>query len=290
MKLLTAIMTCHALDYYVDELTQDYATQKGWRTMDQQARVNTIRETWLKSLGDVNDPEFAVDYKFFYGSRLRRTDVKPNQRPGTEKPAPALREPLADEVFLPCGDNYTQNPDKMKAICRYTLAHGYHYMARLDDDTFIYPDRLFVKDRALWEGKDYVGSSKESFHPGGCLILSSAAMKLIVDAPIRGYADDVWIGKVMEDNGIPLTRLGTMHNRYGDGYLVVPRNLPVDTLSSFHSCKPQAMRELYGMRFRHPVAVSQYAKERDAQVHADNSDVMSQLAGEDVPVSGVANQ
>jgi hypothetical protein len=289
MRLLTAILTCHALDYWMDDLTVDYATQKGWRTMDQPARVNTIRETWLRDLYDTLDAEFTVAHKFFYGSKLRRTDVKPNQRPGTEKPAAALREPLADEVFLPCGDNYTQNPEKMKAICRYALAHGYDYLLRTDDDTFVYPDRLLVKDRALWEGKDYVGSSNKDFHPGGCLILSKAAMQIIVDARITGYADDVWIGKVMEEHGIEMTQLPTMHNKWGDGYLVVPRSLPVDKLSSFHSCKPQVMRELYGMRTKHPIAVSE-VKEEDAKVHTDNSDVMSLLAGEDVPVSGVANQ
>ena len=236
MKLLVAIMTCHRLDYFIDDCTVDYANQKGWRNLDQQSRVSTIRETWLRDL-----PE-GVDYKFFYGTRLR--NQKQNQRTPDKV---QLHEALSDEVYLDCGDGYTSNPEKMKAICAWALAHGYDYILRCDDDTFIYPVRLLATN---WSEFDYVGAGTDpnTFHPGGCMFLSRRAMELIIAGHPTTYADDVWIGQLMRDNRIPLANEPTMHNQWGDGYVVVPENLPIHRLSSFHSCKPEAMRYLYEHR------------------------------------------
>jgi hypothetical protein len=239
MKLLIAIMTCHRLDYYMDDCTVDYLDQRGWRCHDQQARVNTIRETWVKEI------PADVDYKFFSGNRLRQDRERRVQR------KVELREPSSDEIFLDCGDNYTSNPDKMKAICAWALAHGYDYILRCDDDTFIYPDRLLATN---WAQFDYVGAGTDphTFHPGGCMFLSRRAMGFIVQGSPTGYADDLWIGQLLRDKGIKLANEPTMHNKWGDGYVVVPANLPVDTLSSFHSCKPEVMRELYAIQHNNP--------------------------------------
>ena len=239
MKLLIAIMTCHRLDYYMDDCTVDYLDQRGWRCHDQQARVNTIRETWIK------DIPADVDYKFFYGNRLRQDKERRVQR------KVELREPSSDEIFLDCGDQYTANPDKMKAICAWALAHGYDYILRCDDDTFIYPDRLLATN---WAQFDYVGAGfrTDMFHPGGCMFLSRRAMEFIAQGSPTGYADDLWIGQLLRDKGIKLANEPTMHNKWGDDYVVVPANLPVDTLSSFHSCKPEVMRELYAIQHNNP--------------------------------------
>lgn len=216
MRLLIAVMTCHKLDYFIDADTRDYLTHI--RCNDQQARVNKQRATWIAELD-------GVDYKFFYG------------RGGN-------REPLKDEVYLDCGDKYTDNPAKMKAICRYALGAGYDYLLRLDDDTFIYPDRLLSLD---WQ-HDYVGAPKGDFHPGGCLFLSRRAMELIAAARPTSYADDLWIGQAMIDNRIPMHGLSEIHNEFGDGYNVRPESLPIATLASFHSCRPEAMQYLYDRR------------------------------------------
>jgi hypothetical protein len=232
LKLLVAIMTCHRLDYYIDDLTVDWCTQQGLRCTDQQARVTTIRETWVPQLpGD-------VDFKFFYGTRLRQENTR------RRAPLPALREPLSDEIFLECGDNYTENPAKMKAICRWALARGYDYILRCDDDTYIYPDRLLIKDRAMWDGFDYAGASVQHFHPGGCMFLSRKMMELVIAAPVTNYADDVWIGQVAQDNRIPMTTVTTMRNQWGTGYKV-PADVDPTGLASFHSCTPDIMRKLY---------------------------------------------
>ena len=225
MKLLVAVMTCHRLDYYIDDLTVDWCTQNNLRSLDQQARVNTIRETWLTTIPD-------LDYKFFYGTLLRQD---------RRKPQPNLRTPLADEVFLDCGDNYTENPAKMKAICRWALDHGYDYLLRCDDDTFIYPT-LFATD---WNQFDYSGScATNDFHPGGCMFLSRRMMETIIAAPITNYADDVWIGSVARDKHILMHHIPNMRNQWGTGYKV-PMDIDPTGIASFHSCTPEVMRRLH---------------------------------------------
>jgi hypothetical protein len=103
VELLIAIMTCHRYNYRVNDLTKDWLADK--RYLNQQARVEAQRATWLRQLPP------ASNYKFFYGR--------------------GSRVPLADEIFLDCGDKYTDNPEKMKAICRYALAAGYDFLLRV---------------------------------------------------------------------------------------------------------------------------------------------------------------
>lgn len=242
MKLLVAIMTCHRLDYYIDDLTVDWCTQKNLRCLDQQARVNTIRKTWLTLLPP-HDPailqDVEIDYSFFYGTKLRDSNDR------KLKAILPLRQPLADEIFLDCGDNYTQNPAKMKAICRWALDHGYDYLLRCDDDTFVFPERLLSTD---WATFDYSGScSNNDFHPGGCMFLSRRMMELVINAPVTNYADDVWIGKVARDHTVPIHHIPNMRNQWGTGYKV-PLDIDPTGIASFHSCTPEVMRKLYASR------------------------------------------
>jgi hypothetical protein len=230
-------MTCHRLDYYIDDLTQDWL--KDQRQLDQPLRVNTIRSTWATLVPKVSDPELTL--KFFYGNRLRTQGAKSNQNPRTVAVTGPDRQPLEDEIFLSCGDQYTQNPAKMKAICKYALDNGYDYIVRCDDDTYFDAVKFF---KLNWQ-HDYAGSPNGTFVPGGCMTLSAAAMKAIIAAPITNYADDLWIGGVMEQKGMIAFRHPEVQNGFGKSYNIVPSAFNLDRFASFHSCKPAVQKEIF---------------------------------------------
>lgn len=233
MKLLVAVMTCHALDYFIDDLTQDWLKDKRW--LNQPERVAAQRATWLKAL-----PE-GVDYKFFYGRGVRDLKkYKPNCHIVPALLAPE-REQLSDEIFLDVNDHYAANSFKMKEICRWAFDHGYDYILRVDDDTYIYPQRLFAEK---WQF-NYAGSPNGSFHPGSCVFLSRHAMGLIVDARVTSYADDLWVGDVMARNNISMHSIDSIRHEFGDSYLVRFDEVKDKNYSALHSCKPQVMRDLW---------------------------------------------
>ena len=214
MRLLVAIMTCHRYAYDPN----DFCLRKGLRSLDQSARVNTIRDTWVRAI------PAEVEYKFFYGR--------------------GQGLPLADEVFLDCGDSYNDNPAKMKAICRYAIDHGFDYVLRTDDDTFIYPVEILATN---WAEFDYSGSGQKpfhEFHPGGLLFLSRRFMEIICAGRPDTYADDLWIGKLAKKNHIPLNYLPNTRNQFGSDYRV-PADVDPTGIASFHSCTPETMRRLW---------------------------------------------
>jgi hypothetical protein len=247
LKILCAIMTAHKLDYFINDLTVDFNTAKNNRETDPVARRQAIRDTYLKELVEVPN----VDYKFFFGKTPRPARAQRNKYANPEQNA-ALREPLADEVFLDCPDFYFENSRKMKAIIRWAQAHEYDYLLRLDDDSYFWPERLEEYLPQI-EGNDYVGASTDSkakFHPGGCLFLSAHAMRLVEGSNLGNWADDCWIGDVMRKHGVPLTGLITEDGRdaiqmaWGNEY-VVDETLNTAGLLAAHSCRPAIMRAYY---------------------------------------------
>ena len=103
MKLLCTIMTAHKLDYFINSTTVDWNTAKNNRETDPAARRQAIRDTYLKELYDAEVQN--VDYRFFFGKTPRPARAQRNKYANPEQNA-ALREPLADEVFLDCPDFY----------------------------------------------------------------------------------------------------------------------------------------------------------------------------------------
>lgn len=253
MKLLIGVKTCHVLDYYFDDNTVDWLTARGYHTFDQPARVAAMRDTWLskESLNAAYRPfriptdpvalATHIDYKFFYGTKLRRTDIKPNQRPGTELPAPPLRAPLADEVFLPVSDGYKSISAKTAAICQYALDSGYDYLLLTDDDTLVFLDELLKTDFAKY---DYSGADTGSFHAGSCIFLSRTALYAIVSSRITSFADDLWIGDVMKSCGIPMHPIAGIRHKFGEDYPARVWNGEV----SLHSVTPELMRSIWDQR------------------------------------------
>ena len=145
-------------------------------------RIQTLQETWIPLAAP------GTDIRFFDGERLG----------------------------VP--DDYFSLPQKTKALCKYALQHGYDYMLKVDDDTYIHPDRLALPDA------DYAGifikandcgfpprfpNSPKGTHPfdyasGGAYWLSRRAMEIVVDAEIDDWAEDRWVGQALARQGIKL--------------------------------------------------------------------------------------
>lgn len=253
-KLLIAIKTCHVCDYFVDPDTRDWLDAV--RNKDPLGRRTAQRETFLKDLKPRYGHDLVVDYRFFFGNRLRPRFDPDRRRPLTPPVPPALPEAREDEVYLDVPDNYYHNSQKVQGICRYAEEGGYTDLLVLDDDTFIYPDRI-VKSPSL--GVAYAGAGafpEQAFHPGSAFFLNRDSMNLIANARVGHWADDLWVGTVMQKNRVPMTTEKSFFTRFGKEYLISPYELPVDhKYAALHSCTPETMRILYD-RIEKPVHTS----------------------------------
>jgi hypothetical protein len=114
-----------------------------------------------------------------------------------------------DSVTLESPDDYRHLPYKVKEMFRYALDHGYDYVLKVDDDTFVWLDRLL--DRFL--PTDYLGyvsgipdtgDVTGLYASGAAYWISAKAMQFVVDAEWNPeeWAEDKWVGKVLAENGI----------------------------------------------------------------------------------------
>jgi hypothetical protein len=212
MKILLAIFSCHKYYYKFDDgLIED------WFHRTNVDRVSALRDTWLKDV--------TVDYKIFRGLGNGTTI------------------PLLDEVFLNAPDGYQHSSQKLKAIAKYALDNGYDYVLKIDDDVFVYWERLNLQPTA-----DYIGGGPNSFASGFTYWLSAKAMRLLVASPCFRWQEDYWVGSVMENNRIPLVKdtryfcaPTTQTNQYiSDEALSKPNEY-----LSIHSLSPEQMRTYY---------------------------------------------
>lgn len=172
MDTLFAVTTCHKFNYdmrSIDQCMVLYRDGMDFSTF----RPPFIRETWWKDVPD------TIGKKFFYG-------------------LPCSREPESDEVFLSVPDDYAHLPYKTRELCRWALHHGYKYLVKADDDTFIYVDRLLKSDFKdhPWIGR-YNGGN---FIAGGpAYVLNVEAMAAIENAPIgqKEWAEDIWVSSTL---------------------------------------------------------------------------------------------
>ena len=134
---------------------------------------------------------------------------------------------------LNCGDSYFETAFKVRAMCRWALDHGYKSMFKVDDDTYVRPERLdFTGDFVC-----RVLPPTDENHPvpypyGGCgyylgermLNLAAEDTQCTSDPEGDTWArcntyEDGWIGRVARDAGIELTddhRLKLLRYASGD--------------------------------------------------------------------------
>ena len=220
MKIILAIFSCHKYDYIDPK-----GLMKDWFIRPNVDRVSALRDTWLKDV--------TVDYKIFYG-------VQPGER--------VNRAPLEDEVFLNAPDDYYHSSQKLKALAQYALEGGYDYVLKIDDDMWVYWERLDLQPTA-----DYIGGGPSGFAAGCAYWMSARLMKLLVASPCFRWQEDFWVGCVAENNHIPFTKDAryylaptTQQNQYiSDEALSKPNNY-----FSIHSLSPDQMRRYQGDLWR----------------------------------------
>lgn len=225
MQTLLAIFSAHKYEYTI-------AGYRDWFTRPVVNRVQGIRDSWLKDV--------TIDYKFFYGFSQSR-------------------KPGVDEIFLPCPDDYHHSYEKIRGVLQYTLDNGYDYLIKVDDDVWVYWDRL----AAYMPTADYVGSGrgfavKENFStfrvdfaPGFTYSLSRRSMEILLASPQGAWAEDRYVGESLRRAGIPLTVEDRFHlvkpTRTNQYISEEELEKPNDYLT-IHSLSPEQMRRHYASR------------------------------------------
>jgi hypothetical protein len=225
MKILLAVFSCHQYNYKFDD-----PCMKDWYIRPDVDRVSALRDTWLKDV--------TVDYVVVKG------------RPT------AGQVPLPDEIFVDAPDDYQHSALKLKELVQYALALGYDYILKIDDDVFVYWDRILQN---LPTTEDYVGGGPSGFAAGCAYWLSSKAMKLLAALPCFRWQEDYWCGCAMERHKVPFTKDAryyiaptTQTNQYiSDEALANPNEY-----LTIHSLSPDQMRqyhhkEIYGKSSDH---------------------------------------
>lgn len=173
------------------------------------AKADAQRATWVR---DVR----GVDVRFFAGGRGIYA------RP--------------DDVWLDCSDAYEDRKEKVLAMFRWALDHGYDYLWKTDDDCYVRPERLLAIPRhdycglvILW-GNELPGPSyfqmfaSMTCRPAhichGVLYgLSRSSMEKLLTADTlphigngNGY-EDVWVGLRLKQFGVLPVTLGVTDER-----------------------------------------------------------------------------
>ncbi len=211
MKTLLAIFTCHKYQYSdPNSLIRDWFTRP---TVD---RVSAVRDTWLKDV--------TFDYKFFYG------------RPTN------LRHPLPDEVFLDAPDDYLHSTAKLWAIIRYALDNGYDRLLKIDDDLFVYWDRLLANEPTsdYHGGGPFGGQPFGSYCSGAIYWLTRRAMEVVISTPEISWAEDRHVGEALKRAGINPT--------FDMRYYIVPPTRRNQYISDEDLAKPNDYITIHSLR------------------------------------------
>lgn len=220
---MLAVFSCHKYEY-----TDPAGLLTDWFQRQTVDRISALRDTWLKDV--------TCDYKIFKG---RGNDTLRN----------------SDTVFLNAPDDYHHSAEKIRALIRYALDNGYEQVFKVDDDVWVYYDRLMANVPTA----DYAGSDrgepldglKADFCPGFSYWLSKRAMQLLDKSPAGTWAEDRWIGEALKkqqihcafDNRYHLVKPTRTNPYISDGELEQPNNF-----LTIHALSPDQMRRHYEAR------------------------------------------
>jgi hypothetical protein len=151
--------------------------------------LQAVRDTWIQ---DING---RCEYRFFFGRGSHGS-------------------PQADEVILDCDDAYRGLASKVQETCRWALHHGFEFLFKVDDDTYVRPERVMASgfEKYDWVGRVNAASDlyhQHSYTRGGVgYYLSRRVLQILSAAPkpnpeiATDYAEDSWVGKIMHQYGI----------------------------------------------------------------------------------------
>ena len=217
-KLLAAIPACHRHDYG--------GLENASRVTNNEAlRMSALRDTWLKNC--------PADYRFFYGH--------------------GSGELKADEVQLDVPDDYEHLPHKIRESCRWALDHDYTHIYRVDNDSYVYMDRLL---KSGFEDHDYTGYCLDypyhlemhghRYATGGAgFILNRRAMQIVIANEPTHPAEDLWIGRLLHQHGIRCHR-DTRYLPAHDLHFIDLNQLPQEhPYLALHALTPDSMKDLH---------------------------------------------
>ena len=220
-RVFLGVFSCHRYIYTAPN-------RRDWFSRPNVDRVSALRDTWLKDV--------TFDYKIIKGV------------------PPAGQKPQPDELFLGVNDDYHHSADKLRALIRYTLDNGYDYLLKIDDDVFVYWDRLLQN---IPTG-DYVGGGPfgstvipDCYCSGMTYWLSRRAMESLMSSPGKCWAEDRWCGEALIRKGIRAT--------FDLRYYIAPPTRTCQYISdealeksndyiTIHSMSPDQMRRYYERR------------------------------------------
>jgi len=191
-------------------------------------RADAVRETWGAEVE-------GADIRYFLGSA-------PNAAP------------RPDEIILDCQDGYHFLSQKTQLIRRWALDHGYDYLWKVDDDTYVRPERLLGNGFA---GMDYVGRLRGPsgnyagpYCSGFCYGLSKKSLELLapLEWPLNDdFSEDRWTGNKLLRLGItPQNEMGfVVHSSKANA--ITGREAPLTGNSVIASCEylPADMRRVH---------------------------------------------
>lgn len=232
-KILIAVPACREFNYgrWESEQSPRYNQATAWEgrpygtdihISGPNPRIEAVRETWFRDVGAF---ERHVDARFFFGRDSG--------------------EMAADEVSLPVRDDYASLAHKTIAICKWALDHGYDYLAKFDDDSIVYIDRL-VREILDNRNMDYGGYCNANIVSGGPgYILSRRAMQAVATFAPDHWAEDVTVGICLERARITPVFLSEhrpgfkAHWYFNEGF--DPKKLDENIVSA-HAVQPEMMR------------------------------------------------
>jgi hypothetical protein len=223
--------------------------------------VHLFNEMWtqLKLRESVYKPES------FYGRELRQRDGKRNvliaivtckkyaDRVQSQRDVwygRAIRAGFDIEIFdgdrLGCSDEYGEGlTHKTRGICQWAFDHGYDYLLKCDDDTWVNPEKLKVPDAdyagILWPANDNgyngmpaapPGTWPHTYALGGAYWVSRKLMELVAKTPVPAgvWSEDRWVGHLVGEAG--LTTQNIFYGFYPRGHDTIVMQVP----------NPKAMR------------------------------------------------